>query len=74
MGYTMPDTRFFSLGALAAAALIAGCSMTPTLERPAAPVPATFPGQPASVTASVKSVVTAVEPVSAASATLTVTA
>ncbi|WP_243721714.1 efflux transporter outer membrane subunit [Hydrogenophaga pseudoflava] len=48
----MPDTRFFSLGALAAAALIAGCSMTPTLERPAAPVPATFPGQPASVTAS----------------------
>ncbi len=52
MGYTMPDTRFFSLGALAAAALIAGCSMTPTLERPAAPVPATFPGQPASVAAS----------------------
>ena len=52
MGYTMPDTRFFSLGARAAAALIAGCSMTPTLERPAAPVPATFPGQPASVTAS----------------------
>lgn len=52
MGYTMSDTRFFSLGALAAAALIAGCSMTPTLERPAAPVPATFPGQPASVTAS----------------------
>ena len=54
MGYTMPDTRFFSLGALAAAALIAGCSMTPTLERPAAPVPATFPveAQPASVTAS----------------------
>lgn len=51
MGYTMSDTRFFSLGALAAAALIAGCSMTPTLERPAAPVPATFPGQPASVTA-----------------------
>lgn len=50
MGYTMSDTRFFSLGALAAAALIAGCSMTPTLERPAAPVPATFPGQPASVT------------------------
>lgn len=52
MGYTMSDTRFFSLSALAAAALIAGCSMTPTLERPAAPVPATFPGQPASVTAS----------------------
>lgn len=52
MGYTMPDTRFFSLVALAAAALITGCSMTPTLERPAAPVPATFPGQPASVTAS----------------------
>ncbi|MDQ7744026.1 efflux transporter outer membrane subunit [Hydrogenophaga pseudoflava] len=48
----MSDTRFFSMGALAAAALIAGCSMTPTLERPAAPVPATFPGQPASVTAS----------------------
>lgn len=52
MGYTMSDTRFFSLSALAAAALIAGCSMSPTLERPAAPVPATFPGQPASVTAS----------------------
>jgi multidrug efflux system outer membrane protein len=48
----MSDTRFLSLGALAAATLIAGCSMTPTLERPAAPVPATFPGQPASVTAS----------------------
>lgn len=52
MGYTMSDTRFLSPVALAAAALIAGCSMTPTLERPAAPVPATFPGQPASVTAS----------------------
>lgn len=51
MGYTMSDTRFFSLGALAAAALIAGCSMTPTLERPVAPIPATFPGQVASVTA-----------------------
>lgn len=52
MGYTMSDTRFFSMGALAAAALIAGCSMTPTLERPVAPVPTTFPGQAASVTAS----------------------
>lgn len=52
MGYTMPDTRFFSLGALAAAALVAGCSMTPTLERPAAPVASTYPGQPAEVTAS----------------------
>ena len=36
---------------LAAIALVAGCSMIPTLERPAAPVAAQFPGQSASATA-----------------------
>jgi multidrug efflux system outer membrane protein len=33
--------------ALAAALLLAGCSLIPTYERPAAPVPTTFPGDPA---------------------------
>ncbi|MDI3384023.1 efflux transporter outer membrane subunit [Xenophilus aerolatus] len=33
--------------ALAAALLAAGCSLIPTYERPAAPVPTTFPGDPA---------------------------
>ncbi|SDI31231.1 efflux transporter outer membrane subunit [Variovorax sp. OV700] len=33
--------------ALAAAMLLAGCSLIPTYERPAAPVPTTFPGDPA---------------------------
>lgn len=33
--------------ALAAAVLAAGCSLIPTYERPAAPVPTTFPGDPA---------------------------
>jgi hypothetical protein len=32
--------------ALAAAMLLAGCSLIPTYERPAAPVPTTFPGDP----------------------------
>ena len=36
---------------LAAIALVAGCSMIPTLERPVAPVAAQFPGQSASATA-----------------------
>ncbi len=33
--------------ALAAALLLAGCSLIPTYERPAAPVPTTYPGDPA---------------------------
>ena len=33
--------------ALAAAMLLAGCSLIPTYERPVAPVPTTFPGDPA---------------------------
>ncbi|WP_295372164.1 efflux transporter outer membrane subunit [uncultured Pseudacidovorax sp.] len=33
--------------ALAAALLMSGCSLIPTYERPAAPVPTTFPGDPA---------------------------
>jgi multidrug efflux system outer membrane protein len=35
------------LGALAASLLLAGCSMIPAYERPVAPVPTTFPGDPA---------------------------
>ena len=36
-----------TLGALAASFALAGCSLIPTYERPAAPVPTTFPGDPA---------------------------
>ncbi|MGJ7545569.1 efflux transporter outer membrane subunit [Variovorax sp. LT1R16] len=36
-----------TLSALAASAFLAGCSLIPTYERPAAPVPTTFPGDPA---------------------------
>ena len=36
-----------TLGALAAGLALAGCSLIPTYERPAAPVPTTFPGDPA---------------------------
>ena len=36
-----------NLSLLAAAAMLAGCSMIPTYERPAAPVASTFPGAPA---------------------------
>jgi outer membrane protein, multidrug efflux system len=36
-----------TLSAVAAAALLAGCSLIPTYERPAAPVPTTFPNDPA---------------------------
>ncbi|RYF84159.1 MAG: efflux transporter outer membrane subunit [Comamonadaceae bacterium] len=36
--------------ALAAALFISGCSLMPTYERPAAPVPTTFPGDPAQPT------------------------
>ena len=39
----MSRDLFPSLSALAAALLLAGCSMIPTYERPAAPVPASFP-------------------------------
>jgi multidrug efflux system outer membrane protein len=40
-------TKKFIPTALAAALLLAGCSLIPTYERPAAPVPTTFPGDPA---------------------------
>jgi len=36
-----------ALGMVAAAALLAGCSLIPTYERPVAPVPTTFPNDPA---------------------------
>ena len=36
-----------TLSALAASAFLAGCSLIPTYERPVAPVPTTFPGDPA---------------------------
>ena len=41
--------RTFSLAplAFATALLVSGCSLIPTYERPAAPVPSTFPGDPA---------------------------
>lgn len=35
--------KHFSLIAIAAAAVLSGCSLIPTYERPAAPVPATYP-------------------------------
>ena len=47
----MSERATFRLSALALVALVAGCSMTPTLERPAAPVATSYPGQPASATA-----------------------
>ncbi|HEX2543822.1 MAG TPA: efflux transporter outer membrane subunit [Ramlibacter sp.] len=37
------SSRMKTLSTLAAALLLAGCSMIPRIERPAAPVPATFP-------------------------------
>jgi len=40
-------TKKFILTALAASMLLAGCSLIPTYERPAAPVPTTYPGDPA---------------------------
>ena len=52
MGCSMTERFFFRLNLLAAVVLVAGCSMTPTLERPAAPVATTYPGQTASATAS----------------------
>ena len=47
----MSERTTFRLSALALVALVAGCSMTPTLERPAAPVATSYPGQTASATA-----------------------
>lgn len=47
----MSERATFRLSALALVALLAGCSMTPTLERPAAPVATAYPGQTASATA-----------------------
>lgn len=44
----MNKTSFTRLTALSAAMLLAGCSLIPTYERPAAPVASTFPGAPAS--------------------------
>lgn len=47
----MSERATFRLSALALVALVAGCSMTPTLEKPAAPVAASYPGQTAAATA-----------------------
>lgn len=47
----MSERATFRLSALALVALVAGCSMTPTLERPAAPVATTYPGQATAATA-----------------------
>ena len=44
----MSERVTFPLAALAMAVLLSGCSFTPTLEKPAAPVPASYPGQTAS--------------------------
>jgi len=46
-------TKRFITNALAGAAalMLAGCSLIPTYERPAAPVPATFPNAAAAPTA-----------------------
>lgn len=45
----MRKNRLFPLLAVSAAALLAGCSLVPTYERPAAPVAATWPGQAANL-------------------------
>lgn len=42
------SNKKFAPTALAAALLLTGCSLIPTYERPAAPVPSVFPGDPAS--------------------------
>ena len=47
----MSERATFRLSALALAALLGGCSLTPTLEKPAAPVAASYPGQAAAATA-----------------------
>ena len=44
---TKPMNFRAALIAAAASAFLAGCSLIPTYERPAAPVPTTFPGDPA---------------------------
>lgn len=48
----MSERCSLRLSGLALVALIAGCSLTPTLERPVSPTASTFPGQTASATAS----------------------
>ncbi|MES2878475.1 MAG: efflux transporter outer membrane subunit, partial [Pseudomonadota bacterium] len=48
--FARPVPRRLTLAAVAAAALLAGCSMIPTYERPAAPVAEQWPGTSASVT------------------------
>lgn len=47
----MSERATFRLSALALAALLGGCSLTPALEKPAAPVAASYPGQAAAATA-----------------------
>jgi outer membrane protein, multidrug efflux system len=47
----MSERATFRLSALALAALLGGCSLTPALEKPSAPVAASYPGQAASATA-----------------------
>jgi multidrug efflux system outer membrane protein len=46
----MTDKTMSRLTVLAAAVLLASCSFIPTYERPAAPVPTTFPNDPAQPT------------------------
>ena len=46
----MSERATFRLSALALAALLGGCSLTPVLEKPAAPVAATYPGQAVAAT------------------------
>lgn len=48
--FARPVPRRLTLAAVAAAALLAGCSMIPTYERPAAPVAEQWPGVSAAVT------------------------
>lgn len=50
--FARPVPRGLALAAVAAAALLAGCSMIPTYERPDAPVAAQWPGPTASTAAS----------------------
>jgi outer membrane protein, multidrug efflux system len=51
MECSMSERANIRLSALALAALLAGCSMTPTLEKPVAPVAGTYPGQAAAANA-----------------------
>jgi multidrug efflux system outer membrane protein len=47
--FARPVPLRLALATVAAAALLAGCSMIPTYERPAAPVPAQYPGATAPI-------------------------